>query len=377
MAALKTYVLLDHTRPTAPIYLRVNSQQRMRLDTRPIDHAYLKYTFLDPVDQKNKTFRLKLSCNELDQAVQIKEHNIPANEKFTNSERNAVRFKNGVLTTSNPTVQRFLEASPQFDGFKGERPEDIRMPLYTVHDKYAEITSDNLMFKKRLRAANKIDALESVSAAQSLLIRLNGSSFKTPDTLEECQNLLANFLDDADEPMLDGLLKEELNEDEKVVIIIGKAINKGIISFNEVVDHVVRKTTDGRTLKVKEISSEYDLDTRKRYFMEFLTSPKGELLLNEITTAVNESEGIPAAKEEVGETKVKESEAENKEESGVADGSDTNEEEVDNTESNEVSEKDGNVPAETENVGSVVEESTGGNQKQKTGTKQNSNNKKR
>lgn len=299
-AKLKTYVLLDHTKPTAPVYLRLNKDQRSRLDTRPVDHAYLRFTFLDPKDMKNKTFRLKLNCEELDLSIQAKEFNIPANAKFTQRERDAVRFQNGVLTTSNLLVQRFLESSPQFEEFAGERPDDIPRPLYKLLDKHAEMLSDNMMFKKRVRAANKITDLESLSEAQSLLIRLNGSSFKTPDTLEECQNLLANFLDDADEPMLDALLKEELNEDEKVTILIGKAINKGVLSFNEVADQVVRKV-DGMVVKVKEISSEYDIEVRKRYFMEFLTSPKGALLLADIKKDVegkSESEAGDSVDEE-------------------------------------------------------------------------------
>ena len=297
--ATKTYVLLDHLKPTAPVYLRLNGNQRQRLDKRPVDHAYLKYTIVDPEDGKNKTFRLKLSCDSIDQAVQIKEHSIPANERFTQRERDSVRFRYGTLTTSNPTVQRFLEKSPQFNGFKGERPDDIPRPMYDLLDKNQEVLTDNQMFKKRVRAGVKIAQIDTLSEAQSLMIRLNGSAFKTPDNLEECQNALAQYLDDADDEMLDNLLRDEINLDEEVSILVGKAIKHKTLSFDDVKDQVVRITPDGRKLKVKEISSDYDFEVRQQYFVEFLTSPQGRLLLGDIQADVDRVEGVRVDEKEV------------------------------------------------------------------------------
>lgn len=303
--ALKTYVLLEHTNSSAQVYLQVNAAQRVRLEKRPVDHAYGQITFMDR-DGKNKTIRLKLNTDEIILQNQIKpDIGIPANEKYTQAERDALMFRDGVLTTTNPTVQKYLEASPQFEDFwqKEKDPEkkgrvgscpDIRQPLYKLYDKTVELRSNNEMFKKRVAAANKIMAIQDVTKGQELMYRLNGSFFKAPDDLLEIVDQLVTFLDSADEAMLDALLKEDVNIDEKTTMLLGKAIGFGIISFDRVPDKIVRVNGD-KVIPLKEISSEYSADERKRYFCEFLTSEDGKLLMNDIQKAVAAAEKKEAA----------------------------------------------------------------------------------
>lgn len=293
--AIKTYVLLDHTRPTAPVYLQVNATQRQRLDTRPVDHSFMQVTFTDR-EGKNRTIRLKLSTNKIYQDEQIKD-GILANEKFTQAEKDSVRFQNGVLTTGNLTVQAFLEASPQNEDFWKPLPDDtekkvgycvdIQQPMYRLFDNTKEKISDNEMFKKRLKAANKINDLD-LEASQALMIRLNGSFFKAPDNLLDCQLGLVAFLDDANEAALDDLIRDTITVDEKVTVLIGKAIKAGVISFDAVPNQVVKMVGD-KKVNLKEVSSEYDPEERKRIFAEFLISKDGELLLNDLNKDVKDS----------------------------------------------------------------------------------------
>ena len=279
---VKTYVLLSHTKPTSEIYQRVNANQRVRLDKRPVDHAYLKQTFYK--NGRNRTARLKLNCDTIWQDEQMKpEVGIPANEPFTPRERDAVKFVNEMLITSNPIVQNYLESVPQFDGWwkedKGEVGMSDETPLYTLLDKEVEAKATNSGFKKRLKAANKIAAIEDLKEGQDLMIRLNGSFFIPPDDILDIQNALIDFIDDADDAMLDALLKEDkdVSVDEKATILIGRAINEKIISFEALTNQVGKKKGDG-WVEVKEISSEHSLEERKRYFAEFLTSDDGKLL---------------------------------------------------------------------------------------------------
>lgn len=296
---VKTYVLLEHTKPTALIYQRVNANQRVRLDKRPVDHAYLKQTFMTH-EGKNRTARLKLSCNTIWQDEQIKADgpNIPANEQFTQQERDAVKFVNEILITNNPVVQNYLESIPQYD--KWWEPKDGQVgssdekPLYTLLDKEVEAKNTNLEFKKRLKAANKVADLEDdLVGMQNLMIRLNGSFFTPPTDPLECQNLLIEFVDDADDAMLDALLKEEkdVTIDEKVTILIGRAINEKIISFDAIPDNVAKRKGDG-WIAVKEISSTYTVEERKRYFAEFISSDNGKLLREDLEKEVKGQETI-------------------------------------------------------------------------------------
>lgn len=293
--AIKTYVLLPHTKPTAPIYQRVNKNQRVRLDKRPVDHAYLKQTFTTP-EGKNRTARLKLNCDFIWQDEQIKpEVGVLANEPFTQAERDAVKFVYEFLMTNNETVQKYLESVPQFELWEGwakdekGRPKtkgfSEERPLYTLLDKEAEAKQTNEEFKKRLRAANKVTAITSLKEMQDLMVRLNGSFFVPPDNLLDCENKMIEFVDDANDEMLDALLKDEVSVDEKVTILIGRAVNEEIISF-EAMPHQVAKKKGNKWAAVKEISSTYPLEERKRYFAEFLTSPDGKLLLADLEKEV-------------------------------------------------------------------------------------------
>lgn len=293
--ATKTYILLPHTESSANVYVQPNANQRIRLKNRPIDHAYGQVTFMDR-GGKNRTIRLKLETDEIFQDVQIKDKMIPANAKFTQSERDALRFTDGRNIVENETVQKFLEASPQFEDFwlPEKDPEkkgrvgncpDIRKPLYKLLDQVSDLKASDNMFRKRLAAGNKINAIEDIRVGQELMIRLNGAFFKAPDDILKIRDELISFLDDADEVMLDNLLKEDINIDEKVTVLIGRAIGLGIISFDKVPDQVVR-ISGQKVTNLKQISSTYAPEERKKYFSEFLTSEDGKLLMQDIQKAV-------------------------------------------------------------------------------------------
>lgn len=283
--ALKTYVLLSHTHSSAPHYLRVNKDQRVRFEKRPVDHAYLRQTFTytdDNGNERNRTARLKLNSDTIWQDEQIK-NGILANEPFTNAERDAVMFKNGVLMTNKEIVQRYLETVPQCVGFKGES-SDIREPLYELYDKTIKLKSDNAEFLKRVEAASKVADIYKkgeVKAGQDLMIRLNGAFFKAPNDIEEILQGLTSFVDDADEKMLDKLLDESMTQDEQLVILVGKAVGADLISFDQSSNQVSLKKNNS-WVDVKMISSNLEAAERQRVFVEFLASPDGKYLADDL-----------------------------------------------------------------------------------------------
>lgn len=128
----------------------------------------------------------------------------------------------------------------------------------------------------------KILGLE-LKPAQRMLIRINGSYFKTSDDVEECQNMLIDFLDNADEPGLDAILKEdsELNIDEQTTILIGELINQGTLSFDKV-EGKISKKIGNKWVEVRDMSSEYSMDERKRLFSDFLNSADGDTLKTDL-----------------------------------------------------------------------------------------------
>lgn len=313
--ALKTYVLLEALRPTADVFIQINKEQRSRIATIPQWQPYLQVTFLDESDHvidydvksktylqkipnekkgQNRTIRLKLNSNTPYQDDQIEKEKIPANEKFTQQEYKAAKFVHNTISTTNPAVQAYLETYPAFEGFKG-RCEDVKQAAYKLYDPNVEVESENKEFLRRLDAANKIAKLD-LKEVQDLLIRIYGTYHKLPITKSAAQNELVAYMDSSDDA-LDEILKEETTIDEEVQILVGRLVSEGKLSFDAVKGQVAKKKNDG-WINLKAIGDEYDPIERQRYFIEFLTSEAGKLLLEDLKKEAGDSK---AAKKKVKE----------------------------------------------------------------------------
>lgn len=281
--AAKTYVLTEVMDADAPIYQQVVGGQRVQVKKIPFHRPTLRQTFQDK-DGIGKTIRYKANAVDaegkaiVDQRVQIDKLKIDANERFTTSERKDLMFRNAVLVTNKVVAQEYLESHPEFEGFEGTC-DDVRQPRYRLLDKEKESKIKNSDIRKRVKAANKIIDLD-LEDAQNMLIRLNGSFFETPKNIEDCQNLLMEFIDDAEEAGLDAVLMgdEEINLDEKTTILIGKLINAGILSFDAVEGTISKKDKNGKWIKLRDMSAEYSLEERERLFSDFLNTESGKLL---------------------------------------------------------------------------------------------------
>lgn len=278
--ALKTYVLLDRLNTDAPVYQRVNKEQRVRLNKIPVWQPYLQQTFQNK-DGVNTTIRYKSNSNTIFQSEQIEKEKIPANERYTTIEREDLKFYNGVKVTGKVMAQKYLETYPGCDGFEGVC-DDIPFPEFKLLNPEEDIKSTNTEFKKRTQAAVKIVGL-NLKQAQDLLIRLNGAWFKTSESLDECQNLLVDYLDSADESGVDALLKEDVTIDEKNSILIGKLLNANMLSFDAIEGKIVKKKKDGkRWIEVKDMPASALPHEKIRLFSEYLNSNEGSLLKDDL-----------------------------------------------------------------------------------------------
>lgn len=278
--AIKTYVLLDHMDATAPIYQTVKGGQRIRITKIPRHRPSLQITFTNP-EGKNRTIRYKGNSKTIFQDEQIKD-GILANEPFTTTERRDLEFKMGQLTIAKAGAQEYLEAHPEFEGFDG-LCDDVLRPVYKLLNKEAETKITNQELRKRAKAATKILDLD-LKAAQRMLLRINGSYFKVPDDVDECQNMLIDFLENTEEAGLDAILKQdsELNIDEQTTILIGELINQGTLSFDQVEGKISKKTKAGKWVVIRDMAEEYTMDERKRLFSDFLNSDEGKNLKTDL-----------------------------------------------------------------------------------------------
>lgn len=276
MAKAKTYVLLDELDSNVPVYQVVSATQKIQLKKPPVYPIHLQVT-VTTEDGKNRTLRYKSNSNSIWLDEQIKD-NILANEKFTSAEREARKFKNGIAMVTNETLQKFYDNHPANVKFKGTC-SDVPRPVFKELDAEVEEKVTNTEFKRRLKAANKIDSL-SLPEAQALLIRLYGSFYTVPVTLEACQNQLADFLDDAGEEGIKEILKsdEETTVDEKTDILIGKLVNAGRLSFSNTEGEISKLGKDGKWIKVRDMSNEYSLTEKIRLFSNWLNTTDGKAL---------------------------------------------------------------------------------------------------
>lgn len=280
--ATKVYCLLDHMKPDVPIYQHLGNGQRVKYEKWPQYRPQLRATFMNE-NGENTTIRFKEQSRTIDFYEQIEKEKIPANEKFTQRERDLLNFDNGFLVTNNPIVQKYVESYPQFQGFKGTSV-DMTIPIYKIYDPVKEQANKNDDIRLRLSAMNKVMSL-GLEDAQGLLIRLTNSFYNIPSGIQEVQNALVALVDDYDEKGLIEVLKED-NFDDDVNILIGKAVTKGVLSFDAIENAVARKTATGEWNAVKDIPSSYPLSERKRYFAMFITSEDGKLLLDGIKDEV-------------------------------------------------------------------------------------------
>jgi len=276
MAKAKTYVLLDELDSNVPVYQVVSPTQKIQLKKPPVYPINLQLT-LTTEDGVNRTLRYKANSNSIWLDEQIK-NNILANEKFTSKEREARTFKGGIAMVTNETLQAFYDNHPGNVNFKGSCA-DVPRPVFRELDPTVEAKVTNTEFKKRLKAANKIASLD-LAEAQALLIRLYGSFYTVPTSLDDCQNQLADFLDDAGEDGIKEIMKsdEETTVDEKTDVLIGKLINAEKLSFSNTEGEISKMGKDGKWIKVRDMSNEYSLKEKIRLFSNWLNTAEGKPL---------------------------------------------------------------------------------------------------
>lgn len=276
--AVKTYVLLENMDADAPVYRQMADGKREQIKKIPFHRPTLRQEFQDK-DGNGHVIRYKQASKFIDQAEQMEKEKLDANLPFTTVERRDCEFRHGILVTPKLRAQEYLEAHPEFQGFEGYC-DTVREPKYRLLNEAVDAKLKNTETKKRIQAASKVFDL-GLKQAQEMLTRLNGSFFETPNTIEECQNMLITFIDDSEEAGLDAVLKVKNNDDEEATILIGSLLRKEKLSFNVKEGQVSKKDVNGKWIDVKEIVAD-TLEERKRLFIQYILSDNGNSLLNDL-----------------------------------------------------------------------------------------------
>lgn len=282
--SIKTYVLLESLDSDAPIFQTTADGQRVQIKKMPVHRPTLRQTFQDS-EGVTHTIRYKANSNHIDQKQQMELEKIEANVPFTTREYRDPEFKFGSLTTNKKILQDYLEAHPEFNEFNGTC-DDIPTPRYKVYDIAAEAKLSNTEMRSRIKAGAKVLELD-LEGAQAMLLRLNGSFFDVPKgegALDVCQRMLIEFIDDAEMPGIEAVLKTDtdMSVDEQTTVLLGKLINQGAVSFDAVKGNISKKDKNNKWLSIREMADTYSIEERMRLFSDFLNSPDGKTLKNDL-----------------------------------------------------------------------------------------------
>lgn len=279
-----TFVLEEALNLQSEIYQQTPGGQRSRIVKIP---AYRPYLEAMVRDEKGKTRRLRYKehSNFLFADEQKKEENIDDNAKFTESERDNSWFRHGILVTESNSLINYLRAYPG-NSKSPYKSDKIKPGIFKELDVQKEKEALNEDLRNRTMAAHKIFTL-SKPELDDMILDINGSFFEVPSDIQEVQNLLLEWLDNTDDSGVKRIINFIPNEtiDKEARLMVGRLINSGFLSFDELPNAIAKKGKANDWVKVREISAtDYTPDQRVDFFVTFLTSKDGKALYDELKT---------------------------------------------------------------------------------------------
>lgn len=237
----------------------------------------LKYTFTDEAGE-SKTIRFLKASNTPYQDEQIKAGFL-ANIKLTSSDRNELLFKNGFLVTAKANVQKYLDIAPCNEAFKGDRDN---VPVLFREYKPKDDKKKN--FNHAMRQAEAVTKMRDFEESEidEMLVGIFGSHVTIPKDMEDKQELMLFAINEHDHA-LDIILKKK--EADKTAVLIGLAINAGVLSFQNDPKYVQLKAKD-KWENIKNLSEEHNEEQKLSLFKDFIDSSDGKALKSSIETAL-------------------------------------------------------------------------------------------
>lgn len=283
--SFKKYVLIDAIKSTAQIYIgEKDSERAFRLDTPRKVPLRLQHSFSDKNGQR-RVSRLKLGATSIFLSDQIKNDSIPANDKFTDEERSVVYVINGVLVTNDIFLKTFLheDFNPQREEFTG-RNRGGETAVIRELDEEAVADEENDFIFKTAEAIIKIRNMDKEQASAYISLFF-GASFTVPERLKDCQNLLSKALADSEEKIRMVLEGDVSNPDDKITVLLSKAINQNLISF-EIKPNYVQIKLNGDWQDSKMVTGD-TYEQREILYREYLASQEGELQRKQLEDLVD------------------------------------------------------------------------------------------
>lgn len=260
-----------------PFFKTFEDGSRMEVENYDDYTPHMVYTFAD-TEGNSRTIRFLKASNEIDLDKQIKA-GFDANVKITEADRAEIRFKKNKLITNKKNVKAFFEACPGNEAFEGDRG-DFQITFREYKPELSRKKNSDLALKQ----ARAIIALEDFTDIEmdSKLIQIMGSAYSLPLLETEKKEALLDIINESEES-LDIIL--EKGKEDTIEVILGKAINKKVISFIEAPGQIMIKR-NGIFGKLLTVSEDHSEEQKIALFTDVLRTEEGKITLVAIKEAL-------------------------------------------------------------------------------------------
>ena len=259
---------------------------------------HLSYVVTDELG-KVKTKRFINGCNSIDREEQIK-LGYDKNFEPTRVESDKLRFHNGFCVVTDQNVLNFLWESPQHLLYKGNRDNTTEV-LYRLQEKGLEATSTAVLLNLTNKALTVVGNLLDVDndyanvnkdAIQNILFTLYGAHYVIPENPADIYNNFGAELGlatDKDDDIFkvifaqkDNKLTEQIDVSISLNILLGKAIEEKIISFDIEPNNVHLKIGKNYQVCYNCATNTSTNEELKNFFIEYLKTEDGVKLVKTI-----------------------------------------------------------------------------------------------
>lgn len=281
-APLETKIFeLIESGPRVQFFKTLEDGSRLAVQNYDEYTPHMVYTFTDK-EGNSRTIRFLKASNDIDLDKQIKA-GFEANLKITEADRSELRFKKGKLITNKKNVLAFLAAAPCNETFEGDRGD-----YQVIFKEFKPEISRKKNADLALKQAKAIIAIEDFTDEQmdTKLLKINGSSYSLPESSDEKKEALLDIINEVsgqDLSILETII-EELKADD-LEVLIGKAINKKVISFIEAPGQIMIKR-NGTFVKLLQVSEDHSEDQKIALFIDTLRTEEGKITITAIKEAL-------------------------------------------------------------------------------------------
>ena len=272
--------------PRVQFFRTLEDGSRMPVQNYDEYTPHMVYTFTDN-DGNSRTIRFLKASNDIDMEKQVKAGFLD-NLKITEADRSELRFKKGKLISNKKNVLAFLAAAPSNENFEGDRG-DYQVIFREFKPEVGRKNNADLALKQ----ARAIVALEDFSNEQmdNKLLKINGSAYALPESIEEKKEALLDIINEVsanDLTVLETILEKEKGTDD-LQVLLGKAINKKVISFIEVPGQIMLKR-NGKFEKLLQVSEDHSEEQKIALFTDTLRTEEGKINVTAIKEALAAAE---------------------------------------------------------------------------------------